>query len=168
MKKIQSKYYSIEYNDERIRLKNRNNGVVIIPVTEKNEIILLKIYRECVSSLELEVPRGFIEENEEAKEAAIRELKEELNSTAEEMIDLGEIYPDSGVMDSKIKIFLAKKCSVDKLKVQEKENIKDYKITEINEVLSLINKGQIKDGFTISAILKMVLSMEDWKLKNGF
>lgn len=56
---------------------NRCDGVMIIPLTEDDEVVLVKQYRPAIDDYLYELPAGIIDEGEEIEEAAKRELFEE-------------------------------------------------------------------------------------------
>src|SRR5262245_22048472 len=59
--------------------RNQSNrlvtGVAVVPVQD-GRILFLNIYRHAVRRRVLELPRGFLDENEEPQDAALRELSE--------------------------------------------------------------------------------------------
>lgn len=60
------------------RLANRGRGaVMIIPVTENNEVLLIREYAVGLEEYTLTLPKGLIDPGEDEHTAADRELKEE-------------------------------------------------------------------------------------------
>ncbi len=56
---------------------NSPDGVIVLAVTTKNEIILVRQFRPALGKYTLEFPSGSIDEGETPEQAAVRELKEE-------------------------------------------------------------------------------------------
>ena len=56
---------------------NMQDSSVILPVTIDNEFIIIKQYRESLDDFSIELPAGFIDENEKPIDTAKRELFEE-------------------------------------------------------------------------------------------
>lgn len=158
--KYSNDYYEVLISDEKFILKNKNQGAAILPVTQEGKVLLISINRKPINEKVLEIPRGFLKPNEIPLNAAKRELKEETNCDAHEYIDLGCIYPDSGITDSKINLFLAKGCNINNIKLQEKECINGYKLMNIDEVKEQITEGKINDSFTIAAIFRALHHLE--------
>lgn len=76
------------------------DGVMIIPITEDDEVVVLKQYRPAISDYLYELPAGMIEKGEELEKAAKRELFEEtgLEATSYEVI-LKPSYSSVGISD---------------------------------------------------------------------
>src|SRR5690554_4052188 len=71
-------------------------GVGIVPITEDNCIILVKQYRKAIEKFLLEIPAGKLELNEEPRETALRELKEETGYEANKLEYLLDFYTSPG------------------------------------------------------------------------
>ena len=82
-------------------------GVAVIPITEDNCIVLVKQYRKAVERFLLEIPAGKLELNEEPRQTAQRELKEETGFEARKLEYLLEFYTSPGFSNEKIYLFLA-------------------------------------------------------------
>jgi len=141
----EGKYYFIEEF-------NVKNGAAVL-LREKNNFIFVKIFRKAINSYSIEIPRGYGEKGETPEETAIREVYEETGYKIkkENLAYLGEVYPNNGLLSSKIKIFYANIDKTDKIKkaLDEVENIVKLKINKINE---FIKNDLIKDAFTLSAL----------------
>jgi len=83
---FQNEWFSIEQesfdNIESLKGKpyyriNSPDGVIILAMTETDEIILVKQFRPAINQYTLEFPSGAINESESPQEAAVRELYEE-------------------------------------------------------------------------------------------
>ena len=63
---------------------NKADGVMIIPITEEDEFVLIKQFRPAINDYIYEFPAGLIDEGEDAIKAATRELFEETGLLASE------------------------------------------------------------------------------------
>lgn len=77
-------------------------------VTVEGKLAMVRQYRYSIGSWQLELPAGGIESGETPREAAARELAEEVGLVAEELIDLGMVYPSVGSTDERCHIFAGK------------------------------------------------------------
>ena len=82
-------------------------GVGIVTITNDNCLILVEQYRKSIDKSILEIPAGKLEVNEEPRETAIRELKEETGFEAKNFQYLFEFYTSPGYTNEKIYLFLA-------------------------------------------------------------
>jgi ADP-ribose pyrophosphatase len=126
-------------------------GVGIIPITEDNKIVLVKQYRKAINRIVLEVPAGKLEVNEEPRETAIRELKEETGYEAKELKYLTEFYTSPGFSNEKIYLFIASGL------IEGEQDLDDGEYCElekydIEELLKMVHRGEIIDSKTIISI----------------
>tara|TARA_B100000945_G_C20390143_1_gene601775 strand:- start:206 stop:712 length:507 start_codon:yes stop_codon:yes gene_type:complete len=82
-----NKYY--ENEKKNYYVLNIPDSSVILPITKNNEFIIIKQFRESLDNYSLELPAGFIDENETPQQAAERELFEETGYVSKEFIYLG-------------------------------------------------------------------------------
>ena len=69
---------------------NSPDGVIILAMTETDEIILVKQFRPALNQYTLEFPSGAINESESPQEAAVRELYEETGFVCKSLKCLGK------------------------------------------------------------------------------
>lgn len=125
-------------------------SVGIIAITPNNSLILVRQYRKAVEDFLLEIPAGKLEVNEEPRETAIRELREETGYEGREVKYLLDFYSSPGFTDEKVSIFLAE----DLVKVGENPDEGEFiEIEEvhIDDLSKMIEKGEILDSKTIIA-----------------
>jgi ADP-ribose pyrophosphatase len=82
-------------------------GVAIVPLLEKKIIVNLN-YRHATRSWEIELPRGLRKKEESLREVAARELKEEAGYILDDVLLLGTMAIDSGILSSQIPVILCK------------------------------------------------------------
>jgi ADP-ribose pyrophosphatase len=82
--------------------------VVIVPVTDEKEVLLVRQFRPPVNEYVIELPAGLMSKGEDTlKEAAIRELLEETGYSAGNMVYLTEGPLSSGASGEVLSAFLA-------------------------------------------------------------
>ena len=74
---------------------------------------LQHVFRHSANCWSLEVPRGFIDKDEDPLVAAMRELNEEtgLLVRQENMLSLGVILPEAGVLAARTSLWVALDCN---------------------------------------------------------
>lgn len=130
-----------------------SGGVCIIPVTENNEIFMVKQFRYPFREVTTEIPAGKLEKNESHYECGKRELLEETGCTCKEYIYLGEIYPTPAYNTEIIHVYIAKGLEYKKQDLDDDEFLDVEKIP-LSDAVKLVMDGTIKDAKTQIAILK--------------
>ncbi len=126
-------------------------GVAVIPVASDNSIILVKQYRKAIERFLLEIPAGKLELNEEPRETAIRELKEETGYEAKKIEYLLEFYTSPGFSNEKIYLFLATDLIEGEATPDSGEFIEMEKYN-IDDLIKMVERGEIIDSKTIIGI----------------
>ncbi len=132
---------------------NPGNSVIVLPITEDNEIVFIEQLRESVGKVCLELPAGLIDDGETPEFAAKRELEEETGLISNDLELLIEGFPSAGYTSEKIFIYLAKNFKEGKVHLDETEEIISTKKLPIKEVLDLINKNFFEEMNLVVAVL---------------
>lgn len=155
------KYQCFLNNGEKIirekLLKGGTNGnaVIILPITEDNNTIITVQPRVFTkSTIGIDLPAGYVEENESYEEAAKRELFEETGYQAKELIELCEFNQDEGCSAALNKCFIALNCvKTGNQKLDESEFIKYFECT-LDELFFLADNGYIEGANSLLTIEK--------------
>lgn len=132
----------------------RPDVALVLPITNNQEIVLVRQYRHGACKILLELPAGtFDPEQESPQAAAIRELKEETGYSTEKITLLSILY-DNPVKDTnKIHLFIAE--NVMKIGQQELDITEEINVVLIPlvTVIEKIATGEICVAGTVAAIL---------------
>jgi ADP-ribose pyrophosphatase len=93
-----------EFHVEIIR---HPGSVVIVPVTDSGEILLVKQYRHAIGRFAWELPAGSLKPSEDVAGAARRECQEEVGLVAARLTPLGSFFPTPGYCDEEMHFFRA-------------------------------------------------------------
>ena len=135
-------------------------AVAVIPITDDNEVILVRQFRYAHHREFLEIPAGkfdFI--GEDPLEAAKRELEEETGASAKNFIYLGVLDTTPALIDEKIHMFLAEGLTFGDSHPDEDEFLSVERIP-LNKLVDMVMSGKIRDGKTQIAILKAAIIRE--------
>lgn len=148
---------------DRVRLENgkeaerdvllHHGGVCVIPVTENNEIYLVKQFRYPFREVTIEIPAGKLEEGEDHAECGRRELLEETGLECSEYVYLGRLYPVPAYDTEIIHIYMARGLELKKQSLDEDEFI-DVERVPLTDAVEMVMDGRILDAKTQIAILK--------------
>ncbi|MEM2617686.1 MAG: NUDIX hydrolase, partial [Thermofilaceae archaeon] len=64
-------------------------AVIVVPILGGGRVLMVKQWRAPIQSWVLEVPAGKLEQGEDPREAAVRELEEETGYIAGSLVELG-------------------------------------------------------------------------------
>lgn len=126
-------------------------GVAIVAITKDKDLVMVKQYRKAIEDFILEIPAGKLEVNEEPRETAIRELREETGYEAKKLTYISEFYTSPGYCNEKIHIFLAE----DLIEVSPTPDIGEFiekDIIPLEDLLKMLDRGEIMDSKTIIGI----------------
>lgn len=130
-----------------------HGGVCVIPVTDENEIFLVKQFRYPFHTTTREVPAGKLEKGENHAECGKRELLEETGCTCDEYIYLGEMFPTPAYNSEITYMYMARGLHFEKQNLDPDEFLDVEKIP-LADAVKLVMDGKIRDGKTQIAILK--------------
>lgn len=81
--------------------------VNVVPLTEQNEVVLVRQLRHGTGQVTLEIPGGMIDPGETPDQAARRELREETGYSADRWHALGFVDPNPALFDNQCHTFAA-------------------------------------------------------------
>jgi ADP-ribose pyrophosphatase len=131
-------------------------SVVIIPVTDSGEIILVRQYRHAIGRWAWELPAGSLKPGEDVKNAAIRECHEEIGLIPARVEPLGAFFPTPGYCDEEMTFYRAdglREPSEDDEAAQpdEDEDIEARAFSR-EEIARMIAAGDIIDLKTVAGL----------------
>jgi ADP-ribose pyrophosphatase len=125
-------------------------SVVLLPIPEPGQIILIRQFRYAVNRWLWELPAGSIDEGEEPESAARRECHEEIGQVPETIIRLGSFLPTPGYCDEEMIFFRLSSLSAptEAAELDEDEDI-EPRTFPIAEAREMIRRGEITDMKTV-------------------
>ena len=144
----------LENGNEAIRdVLIHHGGVCVIPITENNEIFLVKQFRYPFQTVTREVPAGKLEKGEDHAVCGRRELLEETGYTCSEYVYLGEMLPTPAYNSEVTYMYLAKGLTFSSQNLDPDEFL-DVERIPLAEAVKQVMDGTIRDGKTQVTILK--------------
>ncbi|NLP27054.1 MAG: NUDIX hydrolase [Clostridiales bacterium] len=159
---------------DTVLLENKNNairevvhhsgGVCVVPITDNNEVILVKQFRYPFQEAILEIPAGKLNPNENHYECGLRELLEETGAVPNVYSYLGTAYPTPAYVTEKIHIYLAKGLTFKEQKLDDDEFLDVIRIP-FDEAINLVMDNKICDAKTQIALLKTYILTREQPVK---
>lgn len=128
-------------------------AVVILPVDNKGELVLVKQYRQAVRETIFEFPAGTLEPGEDPLVCAKRELAEECGKQAEIWKSLGQLLPTPGFCDEVQHCYFATGLSPAVAEMDQDEQLEPLSMP-LEDVERLISSSVIKDGKSLAIFLR--------------
>lgn len=166
----QKKYSSIPFNVSEITYDKPDHGkftasvlempnwVNIIAVNSKNEVLLIKQFRFGTNTVELEIPGGVIEPNEEPINAAIRELEEETGYITTEIYQIGAVNANPAIQNNKCFTFLAKNIKPTGHTHFDPDEMIEHEFASLDQCKKYIQEGKITNCYIIAAFYWLFLN----------
>jgi len=136
-------------------LMEKPESVHIIPIKRDGKVVLLKHYRPGPNKFSLELPAGYIKDNETLEEACQRELIEETGYRAQHFLYVSDFTEDtSRVIGYRCHLFIAYELN----KAEKRDftpETKDIEITEmpLKKAIRKIEKTKKKDLILTAGLL---------------
>ncbi len=156
----------VELSDGKTSIREvveHSGGVCVAPLTDEDELLMVRQFRYPFSRELLEVPAGKLEKGEDPLAAGIRELEEECGVVADRIISLGEIYPTVAYCSEIIRMFAATGLHKTHQHLDEGEFLGVEKV-KFSDALSMVMSGELRDAKTVAAILKIARLKEEGKI----
>lgn len=125
-------------------------AVGIVPVTDEEEVILVKQYRHPTKEELFEIPAGKLRSNEDPYLCASRELMEETGFTGH-LDKIAEFYTTPGYSSEYFHLFIATRLKETGHKPSDEEIIELIRLP-LSAAVEMIGKAEIKDVKTISGL----------------
>jgi ADP-ribose pyrophosphatase len=136
----------------RCKYVRHGGSVAILPILNDGRVCLIRNRRVTVDQVLIEVPAGTREPSEPPIETARRELIEETGFHAKRFDELVTFYPSPGMMSEQMWLFVARDLTAGNPAREANEEIENLIVT-FEEALAMIERGEIRDGKTIVALL---------------
>lgn len=128
-----------------------HNGGSAVLCEKDGKILMVRQFRYAYQKELLEIPAGKLNQGEDPKETAIRELEEEGGIKADKMELLVEVYPSPGYTNEIIRIYRAQGLTSTHAHLDEDEFLTAEWI-DIEKLREMIKNGEIKDAKTLIAL----------------
>jgi ADP-ribose pyrophosphatase len=153
--KVYRDYVEIKGKEAVWDFIHHDGAAAVLPVTDDGKILMVRQYRNALKRFTLEIPAGKVDSPDEPRVlCAFRELEEETGmkvSRPEDLEFLIRINTTVAFCDEEIDIFIARGLIKSHQHLDEDEEINVVPM-ELEKLLEMIYKGEIKDGKTVAAI----------------
>jgi len=130
-------------------------SVVLIPMTDAGEIVLVRQYRHAIGRSAWELPAGTLKPNEEPGKAAARECHEEIGLVPSKLEPLGGFFPTPGYCDEEMNFYKAtglREPRADEKAEQDEDEDIEKEAFSLERIRSMIRANEIIDLKTVAGL----------------
>lgn len=131
---------------------SNHGAVAIVPMTNNNEVRLVKQFRSAAQKWVIELPAGGLEPDEDPDLAAPRELLEETGDTAATWQKMHGFYTAPGIFTEFIHLYLATDITPGPNNLEFDEHIEVITLPWA-EAIAMIQRHEIEDVKTVAGIM---------------
>jgi hypothetical protein len=135
------------------------DAALIVAMTEKNHILLKSEYRYACGCEVIECPAGMVEDSEDPRVTAERELYEETGYKSNDWTYLGPTWESTSKLTNTMHLYLARNCV--KVSSQHLDINEHLSVTAVSleEAVNMVMSGAINANSSAHAILRTARMM---------
>ena len=134
-------------------------SVVLIPVTDRGEIVLVRQYRHAIGRSVWELPAGSLEPGEDPRMAAVRECHEEIGLIPSAVERLGAFFPTPGYSDEKMAFYratgLREPADGDPVARRDEDEDIESRAFSVDTIRQMVASGEMIDLKTVAGLTLM-------------
>ncbi len=138
----------------------KNTAIGIVPIDDEGNTWLVKQSRYTLNQYTWEIPEGGCPHGEEPIDAAKRELEEEVGLRAKNWQQLMTMHLSNSVTDEFCVVFIARDLFAGTQQLESTEDI-EYKKLPLTAAIDMVKRGEITDGISVAALLRIALDQVD-------
>lgn len=128
------------------------NWAVVIALTKKQEVVLIRQYRHGVRDVLWEFPGGVVEDGENPADGVRRELLEETGYSVSKLVEVGKYYPNPALQTNSMYCYLAFDAEkVGGQTLDDAEEI-DVHLVSLTELIAMTKRGEFSHGLQVAGL----------------
>ena len=142
---------------------SRRDAVMIVPISEQGDLLLVREYCAGTERYEIGFPKGLIDPGESPSQAANRELKEEIGFGATTLSPLKQVILAPSYFSSKMTLFLGQGLYPEQLQGDEPEplDIVRWPLAQAEELLTHLDFCEARCISALMLALKHLQSSDN-------
>ncbi|MDX9751181.1 MAG: NUDIX hydrolase [Flavobacteriales bacterium] len=142
----------------------RNIAVGIVPLDAHGHTWIVGQHRYPIGRYSWEIPEGGAPRDAPPLESARRELKEETGITAGRWTEILRMDLSNSASDEEAIVYVAQDLAFGEAEPESTEDLTVRKLP-FDELHDMVLRGEVRDGITIAAVLKVRLMLDSGTLR---
>lgn len=135
--------------------------VNVIALTPDDRVVLIRQYRPGVERVCLEIPGGMVDEGEDARTAAARELAEETGYTAPTWTLLGTMAPNPAIQNNTLHCYLALDAVPSTAPRPDGGEVIELETLPLADVHRLLRAGHVEHALVVAAFGHLAFTLTE-------
>ena len=124
----------------------------IVPITARDEVVLVQQYRHGHQRVTLEIPGGLIDPGEEPAVAAMRECLEETGYRARAALPLGVVNPNPALFANRLYSFYAANVELEAAVQNTGTEFTDVMLVPVARLPEMLRSGEIEHALVAATL----------------
>lgn len=135
-------------------------AVCILPLTDDGQVVLERQFRYPFHEILVEIPAGKLDSpDEDPREAALRELREETGIVPREIEYIGDYFGCPAFVGERVRMFFARGLTFGEQELDKDEFLEVFTMP-LDELVEAVLRGEIPDGKTQAAVMRVYHMLE--------
>jgi ADP-ribose pyrophosphatase len=147
--------------ETKYEIVEHGGSVVMLPIDELGNLVLVRQYRHAAGIDLLELPAGTRDGGESYESCAAREMREETGMAAGRLEKVGEFYLAPGYSTEFMAVFVATDLTPDPLPGDADEFLQVERMP-VQEALRMAERGQLPDAKSLAALFVARQSLSEY------
>lgn len=132
----------------------------VLALTKNNEVVLVRQYRHGVQEALLELPGGIVDDGENPLEGVRRELMEETGYAAQNIVEVGRIYPNPAFQHNTLFCYIATGAEkVGEQHFDETEEIEVH-LMPLDDLVEMAKRGEFLHALHVAVLFQALAYLQ--------
>lgn len=135
--------------------------VNIVPITDNNEVVLIKQFRHGNQQITIEIPGGMVDPGEQPAVSAVRECLEETGYSCDDVQSLGVIAPNPALFENSVHTYWARGAKPSRDIQNTATEKTEVMLVPLSDIADMLLKGEIDNALVVATLWRLLYLLKD-------